>query len=173
MVMFRMTDTDGKESTGFDTANMKPSNDRLLSVNIGVLGHVDSGKTSLCKALSTTASTAAFDSNPQSQERGITLDLGFSCFSLNDMFCITLVDCPGHASLIRTVLGGTQIMDFMILVLDSTKGMQAQSWECLILASIVCPQIIVVLNKVDLIEESVREKKVRTLFYYEKFSSQL
>lgn len=55
---------------------------RPFNFNVGILGHVDSGKTSLAKALSTTASTAAFDKNPQSQQRGITLDLGFSCFSL-------------------------------------------------------------------------------------------
>jgi selenocysteine-specific elongation factor len=52
----------------------------ILNINVGVLGHVDSGKTSLSKALSSVASTAAFDKNPQSQERGITLDLGFSAF---------------------------------------------------------------------------------------------
>lgn len=45
-----------------------------------MLGHIDSGKTSLCKALSTIASTAGFDKNPQSKEWGITLDLGFSAF---------------------------------------------------------------------------------------------
>jgi len=53
---------------------------KILNINIGVLGHIDSGKTSLCKALSTIASTAGFDKNPQSKERGITLDLGFSAF---------------------------------------------------------------------------------------------
>ena len=91
---------------------------KTLSFNIGVLGHVDSGKTSLCKALSTTASTAAFDKNPQSKERGITLDLGFSSFTVGvpedqrqrvggcDNVQYTLVDCPGHASLIRTIIGG-------------------------------------------------------------------
>ena len=47
-----------------------------LNFNIGVLGHVDSGKTSLAKALSSVASTACFDKNPQSKQRGITLDLG-------------------------------------------------------------------------------------------------
>ena len=56
---------------------------KLVNVNVGVLGHVDSGKTSLCKTLSTVSSTACFDKNPQSQERGITLDLGFSSFLLN------------------------------------------------------------------------------------------
>ncbi len=53
---------------------------RILNVNVGILGHVDSGKTSLAKALSTHLSTAALDKLPQSQERGITLDLGFSAF---------------------------------------------------------------------------------------------
>jgi selenocysteine-specific elongation factor len=47
-----------------------------LNFNIGVLGHVDSGKTSLAKSLSHIASTACFDKNPQSKQRGITLDLG-------------------------------------------------------------------------------------------------
>ena len=54
---------------------------RLLNVNVGLLGHIDSGKTSLARALSTTLSTAALDKNPQSRERGITLDLGFSSFT--------------------------------------------------------------------------------------------
>lgn len=93
---------------------------KTLNFNIGVLGHVDSGKTSLARALSSTASTAAFDKNPQSRERGITLDLGFSSFTVDcpdhlrdgggqqpyDSLQFTLVDCPGHASLIRTIIGG-------------------------------------------------------------------
>lgn len=53
-----------------------------ININIGVLGHVDSGKTSICKLLSNICSTASMDKSKQSQERGITLDLGFSCFYL-------------------------------------------------------------------------------------------
>lgn len=89
---------------------------RRVNVNVGVLGHIDSGKTALARALSTTASTAAFDKQPQSRERGITLDLGFSCFVVplpgaepgtdDTQLQVTLVDCPGHASLIRTIIGG-------------------------------------------------------------------
>ena len=51
---------------------------KILNINVGILGHIDSGKTSLCKMISTISSTASFDKNPQSKERGITLDLGFS-----------------------------------------------------------------------------------------------
>ena len=58
----------------------KPSPAKTLNINVGILGHVDSGKTSLSRALSTIGSTACFDKHPQSKERGITLDLGFSSF---------------------------------------------------------------------------------------------
>ena len=72
-----------------------------------------SGKTSLAQSLSTVASTAAFDKNPQSKERGITLDLGFSSFAvdspdhLKDKFekvQYTLVDCPGHGEALESYL---------------------------------------------------------------------
>ena len=112
----------------------------MLNINIGVLGHIDSGKTSLCKALSTVASTAGFDKSPQSKERGITLDLGFSAFvvavpdwlrakepeklSTVDHIQFTLVDCPGHASLMKTVIGGASIIDLMVLVVDCQKLIQ-------------------------------------------------
>lgn len=89
-----------------------------LNINVGLLGHVDSGKTSLSKALSKISSTAAFDKNPQSQERGITLDLGFSALTLDvsrkdcsdNSLVFTFVDCPGHQSLIKTIIGGSQII---------------------------------------------------------------
>ncbi len=105
---------------------------RLLNVNVGILGHIDSGKTSLARALSTTLSTCALDKHPQSAERAITLDLGFSSFQAPlparlagapyDAVQVTLVDCPGHASLIRTIMGGAQIIDMILLVVDVTKG---------------------------------------------------
>lgn len=73
------------------------------------MGHVDSGKTSITKLLTTIASTNSLDHNPISQERGITIDIGFSCFLLELLddslishfgkkyLQITLVDCPGHS----------------------------------------------------------------------------
>lgn len=145
----------------------------ILNVNVGLLGHVDSGKTSLARALSTIGSTAAFDKNPQSKERGITLDLGFSAVTVDasqaeklvdggpwQKVQFTLVDCPGHASLIRTVLGGAQIIDMMVLVVDVTKGMQAQTGEGLVIGQILSPNLMVVLNKVDALPESIREESV-------------
>lgn len=142
----------------------------VLNFNVGVLGHIDSGKTSLAKALSTTASTASFDKNPQSKERGITLDLGFSSFCVPvpdhladdklEQLQFTLVDCPGHASLIRTIIGGAQIIDLMMLVIDITKGMQTQTAECLVIGEITCEKMIIVLNKVDLLPESKRSATI-------------
>ncbi|XP_043297984.1 selenocysteine-specific elongation factor isoform X1 [Cervus canadensis] len=151
---------------------------RRVNVNVGVLGHIDSGKTALARALSTTASTAAFDKQPQSRERGITLDLGFSCFSVplpahlrpapgagpepepEPQLQVTLVDCPGHASLIRTIIGGAQIIDLMMLVIDVTKGMQTQSAECLVIGQIACQKLVVVLNKTDLLPEGKRQATI-------------
>ena len=161
----------------------------VVNVNVGVLGHVDSGKTTLAGALATTASTAANDKSPQSRERGITLDLGFSSFLLpadlaaaaprasadggggvqksseteqgeGQQVQVTLVDCPGHASLIRTIMGGAQIIDLMLLVIDVTKGMQTQSAEGLVIGEITARELVVVLNKTDLIPEETREKQM-------------
>jgi selenocysteine-specific elongation factor len=63
----------------------------------------------------------------------------------------TLVDCPGHASLLRTIIGGAQIIDMMFLVIDIAKGIQTQTAECIIIAELFIKSIIVVLNKVDLL----------------------
>ena len=71
-----------------------------IPVNIGLFGHIDSGKTAIAAVLSEIISTAGIDAHPQSKERGITIDLGFTSFILNK-YLITLVDCPGHADLIR------------------------------------------------------------------------
>ncbi|XP_039256766.2 selenocysteine-specific elongation factor-like [Styela clava] len=144
-----------------------------LNFNIGMLGHVDSGKTSLSKSMSSVASTAAFDKNPQSKQRGITLDLGFSSFTVpapdhivNESIThvqYTLVDCPGHASLIRTIIGGAQIIDLMILVVDVVKGMQTQTAECLVIGEIICEKLLVVLNKIDLIPEDRRQAHIEKM----------
>lgn len=144
---------------------------KMLNINIGILGHVDCGKTTLAKALSDVSSTAAFDKSPQSQERGITLDLGFSAMivetpehlqqsTASAQLQFTFVDCPGHAKLIKTIIGGANIMDIMILVVDIQKGIQMQTSECLVIGEITCKRMIVVLNKIDLLEKGASDGKI-------------
>ncbi|CAI5500685.1 unnamed protein product [Closterium sp. Naga37s-1] len=145
---------------------------RVFNVNVGILGHVDSGKTSLARALSTLLSTAALDKHPQSAERGITLDLGFSAFQVDvppslvdrlpyDKVQFTLVDCPGHASLIRTIIGGAQIIDMMLLVVDVTKGIQTQTAECLVVGEVSpTKEMVVVLNKTDLLPAATKQAQI-------------
>lgn len=177
------TVTTANEDLGIGEVDLE-SKEIILNINIGILGHVNSGKTALVRALSRTLSTAALDKNPQSKERGMTLDLGFSSFATQappqfpgiDKLQYTLVDCPGHASLIRTIIGGAQIIDRMILVIDVTKGIQAQTAECLVIGEVLTDDMIVVLNKVDLIpvneradtiskmEQSLRKSLANTKF---------
>ena len=89
---------------------------------------------------------------------------------------VTLVDCPGHASLIKTIIGGAQIIDLMVLVVDCTKGIQTQTAECLVIGQIVCSSMLVVLNKTDLLpkEKSATmlekmTKKLKLTFQKTKF----
>lgn len=125
-----------------------PTTAQTTNINVGLMGHVDAGKTSLARFISDVGSTAAFDRHPASQERGITLDLGFSRVT-TDRGAATLVDCPGHASLLRMVLGAASIIDAVILVVDATEGIQAQTAECLVLAELVTRRLLVALTKVD------------------------
>lgn len=140
-----------------------------MNINVGVVGHVDSGKTSLVRALSTHLSTAALDKDPQSQQRGITLDLGFSSFRLkprsstsvlgHPCLQVTLVDCPGHASLFQTILSGVAIIDSVVVVVDCRKGLQAQTIESLLLTSLIAKRnVIAVLTKTDLLPPENSEK---------------
>lgn len=62
----------------------------------------------------------------------------------SDFLQFTLVDCPGHASLIRTIIGGAQIIDLMMLVVDVTKGIQTQTAECLVVGEILTQHMVVV-----------------------------
>jgi len=77
-----------------------------------------------------------------------------------DLLQVTLVDCPGHASLIRTIIGGAQIIDMVLLVIDATKGIQTQTAECLVIAEMTTKNLVVVLNKVDLFPVNEREERL-------------
>ncbi|VDN00830.1 unnamed protein product [Thelazia callipaeda] len=129
------------------------------SLNVGVLGHVDCGKTTLAKALSTMGSTAAFDKHASASNlRANTIDLGYSTFSIDDTV-IALIDCPGHGSLIKSVLAASSVFDLGIVVINGSKGIEQQTAEHLLLVSLLCPDhVIMVINKVDLITKEILEK---------------
>ena len=82
----------------------------------------------------------------------------------------TLVDCPGHASLIKTIIGGASIIDIMVLVIDALKGIQTQTAECIVIGEILKRKLIIALNKVDMIASTEREKKLESLLkMFQKF----
>ncbi|MFX1389858.1 MAG: GTP-binding protein [Promethearchaeota archaeon] len=140
--------------------------EKKIPVHIGLFGHIDSGKTAIAEVLSEIISTAGIDAHPQSKERGITIDLGFTSFIL-DKYLITLVDGPGHADLIKITASSVEIIDCALLVIDINKGPQVQTGEHLILVeSLNIDKIIVVLNKIDLFMGSVEDQIEKTRDFF-------
>ena len=127
---------------------------RLIPIHVGLFGHIDHGKTAIARLLSEKISTAGLDKHPQAQERGISIDLGFTAFNL-DPYQITLVDAPGHADLIRSVVAGANIIDAAILVIAADEGPMPQTGEhILILDSFSISKALIIINKIDLVEKS-------------------
>jgi len=127
--------------------------EHLIPVHIGLMGHIDHGKTQLARALSQKVSTAGLDKHPQSQQRGITIDLGFTMFVLGD-YLVTLVDSPGHADLVRSVVAGAGIIDAALLVVAADEGPKVQTGEhLLVLQSMGVDTLIVVISKTDIADE--------------------
>ncbi|MFX0069655.1 MAG: GTP-binding protein [Candidatus Hermodarchaeota archaeon] len=146
-----------------------------IPVHIGLFGHIDSGKTAIAAVLSEIISTAGIDAHPQSKERGITIDLGFTSFIL-DEFLITLVDGPGHADLIKISASSVEIIDCAIVVIDINKGPQVQTGEHLIMIeSLNIKKVIVVLNKIDLFKGDIQREieKTRDFFKSTSFGSDI
>ncbi len=138
----------------------------LISVHVGLFGHIDSGKTAIAAVLSEVISTAGIDAHPQSKERGITIDLGFTSFTLKN-YLVTLVDGPGHADLIRISASSVEIIDCAIIVIDINKGPQIQTGEHIIMIeSLGITKLVVILNKTDIFKGNVQEeiKKTRKFF---------
>ncbi len=124
-----------------------------IPIHIGLMGHIDHGKTELARALSEKVSTAGLDKHPQSKERGITIDLGFTMFRLNE-YIVTLVDAPGHADLIRSVVAGANIIDAAILVVAADEGPKIQTGEhIIVLSSLGIDTVVVAITKCDLVGE--------------------
>ncbi len=146
----------------------------LTPVHIGLMGHIDHGKTELARALSEKVSTAGLDKHPQARMRGITIDLGFTMFTLGD-YLVTLVDAPGHADLIRSVVASATIIDAAILVVAADEGPKVQTGEhILVLQSMGISDVVVAITKTDLVDEhqaDLVEKRVRQIMRDTEFSN--
>lgn len=127
--------------------------DSLVPVHIGLMGHIDHGKTALARAISEHVSTAGLDKHPQAQERGITIDLGFTMFVL-DKYLVTLVDAPGHADLIGSVVAGANIIDTAILTVAADEGPKVQTGEhLLVLRSLNIDSVVIAITKSELADD--------------------
>ncbi|MCF2138941.1 MAG: selenocysteine-specific translation elongation factor [Candidatus Lokiarchaeota archaeon] len=148
---------------------MSIPNKNLIPIHIGLMGHIDAGKTAIARCFTEIISTAGLDKHSQSQARGITIDLGFTFFQL-EKYMITLVDAPGHADLIKSVVSAAKIIDMAILVIDATKGPQVQTGEhLLILDMLKIPHVFVLINKIDLIAQAkIAELQEKILKIFQK-----
>lgn len=132
-------------------------------VNIGTIGHVDHGKTSLTaaitgtlalKGLSKKVSYAEIDSAPEEKARGITINISHQEYETATRH-YAHVDCPGHADFIKNMITGAAQMDGAILVVSATDGPMPQTREHILLARQVgVPYIVVFINKVDLVDDA-------------------
>src|SRR5256885_1218198 len=145
-------------------------------VNVGTIGHVDHGKTTLTAAILNVLSLDGqqvklkgvndIDSAPEEKARGITIALSHNEYSTKNRH-YAHIDAPGHADYIKNMITGAAQMDGAILVVAATDGVMPQTREHILLAKQVgVPKIVVFLNKVDmvddkdlveLVEEEVRE----------------
>src|ERR1041384_5589362 len=131
-------------------------------VNVGTIGHIDHGKTTLTAAITKTLSLyggaefRAFDSidnAPEEKERGITISIAHVEYETANRH-YAHVDCPGHADYIKNMITGAAQMDGAILVVSAADGPMPQTREHILLAKQVeVPAIVVFLNKVDMVDD--------------------
>ena len=154
-------------------------------VNIGTIGHVDHGKTTLTAAITTVlakqgnidaSSVRSFDSidnAPEEKERGITINTAHVEYETANRH-YAHVDCPGHADYVKNMVTGAAQMDGAILVVAATDGPMPQTREHILLARQVnVPKILVFMNKVDLVDDEemldLVEMEIRDLLAFYKF----
>ena len=131
-------------------------------VNVGTIGHVDHGKTTLTAAIATVAAKhhggeakdyAAIDSAPEEKARGITINTSHIEYDTANRH-YAHVDCPGHADYVKNMITGAAQMDGAILVVSATDGPMPQTREHILLARQVgVPYIIVFMNKCDMVDD--------------------
>ena len=151
-------------------------------VNIGTIGHVDHGKTTLTAAITTVlakkglAEVKSFDqidNAPEEKERGITINTSHVEYSTANRH-YAHVDCPGHADYVKNMVTGAAQMDGAILVCAATDGPMPQTREHILLARQVnVPRIVVFLNKVDMVDDpemlELVEMEVRELLSFYQY----
>jgi elongation factor Tu len=131
--------------------------------NIGTIGHVDHGKTSLTAAITKILAEtggakftayADIDKAPEERERGITISTAHVEYETANRH-YAHVDCPGHADYVKNMITGAAQMDGAILVVSATDGPMPQTREHILLAKQVgVPQMVVFMNKVDLVDDA-------------------
>ena len=131
-------------------------------VNIGTIGHVDHGKTTLTAAITTVLSKKGFaqaraydqiDAAPEEKERGITINTAHVEYE-TDKRHYAHVDCPGHADYVKNMITGAAQMDGAILVVSAADGPMPQTREHILLARQVgVPALVVFMNKVDMVDD--------------------
>ncbi len=131
-------------------------------VNIGTIGHVDHGKTTLTaaitsvlasKGLSEKRSFDSIDNAPEEKERGITINTAHVEYSTAARH-YAHVDCPGHADYVKNMVTGAAQMDGAILVVAATDGPMPQTREHILLGRQVgVPKLVVFMNKVDMVDD--------------------
>ena len=131
-------------------------------VNIGTIGHVDHGKTTLTAAITKTLALEGLaekkdynniDSAPEERERGITINTAHVEYETKNRH-YAHVDCPGHADYVKNMITGAAQMDGAILVVAATDGVMAQTKEHILLSRQVgVPYIVVFLNKCDMVDD--------------------
>ena len=151
-------------------------------VNIGTIGHVDHGKTTLTAAITKVLSEkglaekkdfSSIDSAPEEKERGITINTAHVEYSTNARH-YAHVDCPGHADYVKNMVTGAAQMDGAILVVAATDGPMPQTREHILLARQVgVPQLVVFMNKVDMVDDpellELVEMEIRELLSFYEF----
>jgi elongation factor Tu len=151
-------------------------------VNIGTIGHVDHGKTTLTaaitmvlakKGLSEIRDFDSIDNAPEEKERGITINTAHVEYSTANRH-YAHVDCPGHADYVKNMVTGAAQMDGAIIVVAATDGPMPQTREHILLARQVnVPKIVVFLNKVDLVDDEelidLVEMEIRDLLNFYKY----
>jgi elongation factor Tu len=131
-------------------------------LNIGTIGHVDHGKTTLTAAITKVLADAGYsearsfdqiDNAPEEKERGITINTSHVEYATNNRH-YAHVDCPGHADYVKNMVTGAAQMDGAILVVAATDGPMPQTREHILLGRQVgIPRIVVFLNKVDMVDD--------------------